>query len=186
MRDRVQGARPAREATPRCHPISPTDDTTGLRLLHWGLTRVHYPSSRWQRILCACCPSQQMLKGLNFGLGRKRSSGKRPSSFARKSRQFESVQKTKSLLTTYPAHRVDRSETHAHGWAVGPAEDRAAQIRQELHAGNARRFAVRHPGNRRGNRWRDTAGATTGTTVHENGGRYWTRTNDPLRVKQVL
>ena len=81
-------------------------------------------------------------------------------------RRLQPRQKRHRRVAIRTAHLLRRPQTRAHRGPLGAAENRAAIIRQELHATFARAFAPRHSGNRRRDRGRDAARAAACTAVH--------------------
>ena len=87
--------------------------------------------------------------------------------FSGHGQEFQILQVVHGLSPRRMAHGFRRSQARAEGRAFGFTEQGAAVVRQKLHAGNPRRLAVWHAGDRRGDRRRDTTRATVRTTVHE-------------------
>jgi hypothetical protein len=71
-----------------------------------------------------------------------------------------------SLAAYGSAHLFGRTQTDAHGRPLRLVEERATIIGQELHARDARRFAVRHPWDRRTDRRGDAARSTLWPALH--------------------
>lgn len=73
------------------------------------------------------------------------------------------------MIAIAAAHGGFRPQTTADCRTFRTTEQGAAVIAGQLDAGHAGRFATGHPGNRRGDRRRDAAGAAARSAVHVRG-----------------
>ena len=80
---------------------------------------------------------------------------------------FQSGEVGESRFPLRPTHALRRPQACANGRAFGLAEYRATHVRQQLHAGDSRGLAVRHPGDRRADRGSDAARATIWPALHQ-------------------
>src|SRR3954451_24548462 len=71
------------------------------------------------------------------------------------------------VLGGLAAHLFRRPQAGADLGALRPAEDPAEVVVRELDAADAGGLAVRHPGDRGGDRESDAAGAAAGTAIHD-------------------
>ena len=85
--------------------------------------------------------------------------------------RFQRRQAAECIAAVDAAHVLGRSQRGAERRAFGPAEQAAAQVIVQLHAGNPGGFAMRHAGDRRSNRRGDAAGGTAGAAGHGAGRR---------------
>ncbi len=72
----------------------------------------------------------------------------------------------KGMIIGRAAHLKRGAQVIAHDGTVGLAKYLAAVVGGQLHAAHARRFAVGHAGDRRGNREFDATCAATDATIH--------------------
>ena len=72
---------------------------------------------------------------------------------------FQLVEEGQGLRTVVSAHLQRRPQRRAEGGPFRLAEQLAAQVLIQLHAGHPGRLSLRHAGNRRGDRRRDATGA---------------------------
>lgn len=79
---------------------------------------------------------------------------------------LQAVQEGQRVHPIDPAHLRRRPQAHTHRGALRFAKKCAAKIRQQLHARNSGRLAMRHPRNRRRNRGRDATRPALLTALH--------------------
>lgn len=85
---------------------------------------------------------------------------------SRPRRNLQQRQHRHRFIARCSAHLPLRPQRGAEPRTLGQAEQSAAQLVVQLHAGDAGGFAVRHARNRRGDRGRDAAGAAARAAVH--------------------
>ena len=79
--------------------------------------------------------------------------------------EFERGEASEGVRAVRAAHRFRGPQAVAEGRPFRPSEQRAAKVGQQLHAGDAGGFAVRHAGNRGSDRGRDAARAARRTAA---------------------
>ena len=79
-------------------------------------------------------------------------------SLSRPRRNLQRRQPSHRLIARCPTHLQFRPQRRAERGALRLAEQPTSQVVVQLYAGHARRFAVRHAGDGRGDRGRDAAG----------------------------
>lgn len=73
---------------------------------------------------------------------------------------------SQSFPTIYSAHLLCWSQAKAYGRPLWLTKQSTSHIREQLNTRDPRRFAVRHAGDRRGDRGRDATRATVGPAIH--------------------